>query len=75
MFTGQLFGIVFLMVGLVGLSSYTDDLAPFRFPFFYKQLQPMQERWGKTLGTVLHIVEYVVIPLGFAFFFLAGMVF
>ncbi len=75
MFAGELMGILFLMVGFVGLSSYTDDLAPFRLPFFYMQLQPMRERWGKNLGTILHVVEYVIIPLGFAFLFLTGQVF
>lgn len=75
MLTGQLFGLGFLLVGFVGLSSYTEDLASFRFPLFYKQLQPMQERWGKTIGTVLHVIEYVIIPVGFAFFFLTGKVF
>ncbi len=71
--SGQIFGFTFLLVGLVGLSSYSEEL-PFRFPFFYKELQPMQERWGKAIGTAMHVLAYVVAPLGFAFFFFAGMV-
>lgn len=74
MLTGQIIGIGFLVIGMVGISSYTDELARFRVPFFYKELDPMKQRWGNTVGTILHVFEYVVIPLCFGLAFLLGMV-
>ncbi len=75
MIAGQILGLGFIILSMVGVSSYTDDLAMIRLPFFYKELQPMQERWGKEVGTILHIIEYVIIPLGFGLLFLRGLVF
>jgi hypothetical protein len=71
----QIIGLGFLALGLVSVSCYTDDLAGFRIPWFYKELRPMQERWGKTTGTVLHILGYVVAPVAFGILFLMGLVF
>jgi hypothetical protein len=34
----------------------------------------MQERWGKTNGTILHALGYVVAPVGFGILFLLGLV-
>jgi len=70
----QILGTGFLAIGLWCLSSYIDNLAVFRMNWFYRELQPMQDRWGKTAGTVLHFVEYVIAPVGFGVMFLAGMV-
>jgi hypothetical protein len=75
MFIANMLGLVFLMVGLVSISSYTDDLAAFRIRWFYKELQPMQQRWGKAAGTLLHVVGYVMAPIGFGILFLLGVVF
>ncbi len=75
MLLNQIFGIGFLVLGMVSISSYTENLAPFRLPLFYRELQPMKERWGHTLGTIIHVLEYVIVPLGFSLFFLMGMVF
>ncbi len=71
----QFVGIGFFVLGLVSISSYTDDLASIRLPFFYKELHPMQERWGIIPGTILHIVEYVVIPLGLGLLLMKGLIF
>lgn len=71
----QFVGFGFLVLGLVSISSYTDDLAGFRLPLFYKELKPMQERWGPIPGTILHIVEYVIVPLGFGLLLMKGLVF
>jgi hypothetical protein len=71
----QFLGLGFLMMGFLSVSSYTDELAGFRIPWFYKELKPMQQRWGRNIGTILHIVGYVVAPLGFGILLLSGMVF
>ena len=70
----HILGIGFLALGLVSMSSYTDRLGPIRLSFFYKELKPMQERWGITTGTLLHILEYVVVPVGFGLLFIMGLV-
>jgi hypothetical protein len=71
----QFLGIGFLFLGLVSISTYSEDLASFRLPWCYRELKPMQARWGKTTGTILHVVGYVVAPVGFGILFLTGMVF
>lgn len=68
------FGVGFLAIGCISLSSYFNDLASFRISLFYKELRPMQERWGKDVGTALHIVGYVVAPIGFGIAFLTGLI-
>ncbi len=70
----NIFGLGFLVLGFVSISSYTDELAHFRLPLFYKELKPMQERWGIIPGTILHIMAYTIAPLGFGFLLLMGMV-
>ena len=71
----HLIGLGFLMVGVLGISSYYEDLESFRLKFFYRELKPMQARWGRTAGTILHFVEYVLIPAGLGVIFLSGTVF
>jgi hypothetical protein len=71
----HLFGLGFLMVGLVAMTSYNDEMANWRLPLFYERLKPMQERWGRIPGTILHFLAYVLTPLGFGLLFLMGLVF
>lgn len=75
MIARQFLGAGFLLLGTLGLSSYSKELARFRVPFFYNELRPMRERWGNVTGTILHILEYVIIPVGFGLLFLIGKVF
>lgn len=74
MWVQQFIGVAFLSLGLVSISSYTDSLSGMRLSWFYKELQPMKQRWGETTGTILHFVEYVLAPIGFGVFFLMGLV-
>lgn len=69
----NLFGLGFILLGFVSISSYTDNLSHIRVRFFHKELQPMRERWGADLGTALHFVEYVLIPLGIGLLLLKGL--
>lgn len=71
----QLLGLAFITLGLISVSSYTEDFGGFKLTIFYKELKPMRERWGVIPGTILHIVGYVVAPLGFGLLFLFGFVF
>jgi hypothetical protein len=71
----HLFGLGFLLVGLVALTSYNDEMSKWHVSLFYDRLKPMQERWGKLPGTLLHIFSYVITPVGFGLLFLMGMVF
>lgn len=73
-FLEHFLGLGFLCLGLLSLSSYSDDLAGFRIAWFHRELEPMQERWGKTAGTVLHVLGYVIAPIGFGALFLMGLV-
>ncbi len=70
----QFLGICFLFIGMVSISSYTDELAPIRIPAFYRELAPMRQRWGNIVGTILHILGYTVAPLGFGILFLTGFI-
>jgi uncharacterized membrane protein YkvA (DUF1232 family) len=70
----QIVGIGFLMLGMISMSSYSEKFPGLRLEFFYKELEPMQERWGKTTGTILHVLAYVVAPIGFGLIFLVGLV-
>lgn len=70
----NIFGLGFLVLGFVSISSYTDDLASFRLPLFYRELRPMCERWGEVPGTILHILAYTIAPFGFGLLLLMGMV-
>ncbi|HEX7972881.1 MAG TPA: hypothetical protein VF498_00605 [Anaerolineales bacterium] len=74
MMVQQFIGIAFLSLGLVSMSSYSESLSGMRLSWFYNELKPMKERWGETTGTILHILEYVVAPIGFGVLFLMGLV-
>jgi hypothetical protein len=69
---GQYLGVAFLLVGIVGTSSYTE-IWNFRIPLFYNELTPMKERWGFVTGTVLHVIEYVFIPLVIGILLMKGV--
>jgi hypothetical protein len=71
----QIIGIGFLALGLAGITCYIDSLDVFRIPWFYRELLPMQQRWGKVAGTVLHVLGYVIAPVAFGILFLMGLVF
>ena len=71
----NILGLGFLMLGLLSVSSYSNELVDYRIPWFYRELEPMQKRWGKYVGTILHIIGYVVAPVGFGILLLSGMVF
>jgi hypothetical protein len=75
MFFQHILGLSFLVLGFLSVSSYTEDLSAFRIRWFYKELKPMQERWGMAAGTALHVMGYVVAPIGFGILFLMGVVF
>jgi hypothetical protein len=71
----HIFGLSFLMVGLVAMTSYNEEMKRWQLPLFYEQLKPMQERWGHATGTALHFLAYVLPPFGFGILFLMGLVF
>lgn len=69
----NLFGLGFILLGFISISSYSDNLSHLRIHFFHKELQPMRERWGADLGTLLHFIEYVFIPVGIGLLLLKGL--
>lgn len=69
---GQYLGMVFIFIGIVGTSSYTD-LWNFRIPLFYKELEPMKQRWGNLTGVIMHVIQYVMIPLGIGLLLVKGV--
>ncbi|RPI30752.1 MAG: hypothetical protein EHM70_13120 [Chloroflexota bacterium] len=70
----HLLGMGFLFVAVLSLTSYNEEWHGLRLDYFYKELKPMQNRWGTIPGTVLHLMAYVVAPLGFGLLFLMGFV-
>ncbi|MFQ6001819.1 MAG: hypothetical protein ACE5LG_09165 [Anaerolineae bacterium] len=59
----RIFGVVALIIGLVDLVAYIAHFAGVKLPISFWKLKPMQDRWGKVPGTVLHFVSYVVVPI------------
>ena len=53
------FGCVPLLFALFTL------VARVRHPHMFAKLAPMQQRFGKRLGTALHIIAYSLVPLAF----------
>jgi len=51
--------------------AYIAHFAGVKLLSFWK-LKPMQDRWGKVPGTVLHFVSYVVVPIALGVAFLMG---
>jgi hypothetical protein len=69
------FGFSFLIFALFCLTSYNNEFKRWRVPLFYNRLQQMRERWGVVPGTILHIMAYVLTPMGFGLLFLMGLVY
>ncbi len=67
----QLVALVALAVGVAGLLSYVALWLGRPTPLLRK-LGPMQARWGRTVGTGLHFIAYVVVPLVAAWLFHAA---
>ena len=65
MSTDQIFGIVFLFLGLLDLAAYIAYFAGVKLPISFWKLKSMQDRWGKIPGTILHFTSYVIIPIVF----------
>jgi hypothetical protein len=67
-------GFSFFMFAFFCLTSYNNEFKRWRVPLFYNRLKLMQERWGVVPGTILHLLAYVLTPVGFGLLFLFGMV-
>ncbi len=72
MSTEQIFGIVFLVLGFLSLGAYIAHFAGAKLPVSFWKLKPMQDRWGKIPGTILHFTGYVVVPIVFGAVLLLG---
>ena len=59
----QIFGIVFLILGFLDLVAYIAHFAGVNLPISFWKLKPMQDRWGKVPGTILHFTSYVIVPI------------
>ena len=70
----HLLGLGFLCTGAVCLAGY-DSRSGLGIKFIQDDLQTMRSRWGVMPGTVLHVLAYVVAPVGFGILFLMGYVF
>ncbi len=68
----QIFGIVFLVLGFLSLGAYLAHFVGVELPVSFWKLKPMQDRWGKILGTILHFVGYVIVPIVFGASLLLG---
>jgi hypothetical protein len=38
-------------------------LAGKKLPVSFWKLEPMRQRWGAVLGTILHFISYVIVPI------------
>jgi len=57
----------------VAFGVYTLILRA-RRPDKFAKLEAMQKAWGRTLGTIIHVVAYSVVPLLFGVYaILAGL--
>ena len=68
----QIFGFVFLFLGFLDLLIYIAHFAGVKLPLSFWKLKPMQERWGKVPGTILHFTGYVIVPIVFGAMLLLG---
>ena len=62
MTTNQIIGVVALAFGALGAFAYAMR-ALGRGSRLLSKLEPMQARWGKVPGTVVHFTAYVLLPL------------
>jgi hypothetical protein len=74
LFIEHILGFGFFMFALFCLTSYNDEFKKWRVPLFYNRLKQMQDRWGVLPGTCLHVLAYVITPVGFGLLFLMGIV-
>lgn len=65
MSTEQIFGAVFVIIGVLDLVGYIAHFTGAKLPISFWKLKPMQDRWGKIPGTILHFFGYVVVPIVF----------
>ena len=68
----QIFGIVFLALGFLNLGAYIAHFVGVKLPVSFWKLKPMQDRWGKIPGTLLHFTSYVIGPIVFGTLLLLG---
>jgi len=68
----RLFGIIFLIIGALSLIGYITYLTGTNLPISFWKLKPMQDRWGKIPGTILHFLSYVIVPIVFGILLLLG---
>ncbi|NPA77069.1 MAG: hypothetical protein GXN93_04940 [Candidatus Diapherotrites archaeon] len=68
----QIFGVVFIIIGLLDIAGYIAYLTGIKLPISFWKLKPMQDRWGKIPGTILHFIGYVVVPIIFGILLLLG---
>jgi hypothetical protein len=62
MTTNQLIAVVALAVGAIDALAYLLLAMGRRTPLLRK-LEPMQARWGRVPGAVVHFAAYVLLPL------------
>lgn len=72
MTTNQIFGILFVVFGLLSLAMYAANAVGLNLPISFWKLGPMRDRWGKTVGTIFHFVSYVVAPIIFGTLLVLG---
>ena len=58
----QIIALVALALGLVNGGAYLAWWMG-REPRLLSKLHPMQARWGRTTGAVVHFIAYVLAPL------------
>jgi hypothetical protein len=70
----HILGLSFFMFALFCLTSYNNEFKKWRISLFHNRLKQMQDRWGAIPGTFLHVIAYVLTPVGFGILFLMGLV-
>lgn len=68
----QIFGIFCLVIGFLSIVSYIGHFTGMKLPVSFWKLKPMQERWGKVPGTIVHFIAYVIVPIVVGVFLLLG---
>jgi|YNPBryantNP2012_1023418.scaffolds.fasta_scaffold202739_1 uncharacterized membrane protein YphA (DoxX/SURF4 family) len=68
----QIFGVAFVIAGLLSAVGYIAYFTGAKLPVSFWKLKPMQDRWGKIPGTLLHFFGYVIVPIVFGILLLLG---
>ena len=68
----QVFGVIAVVISVLNLVGYIGHFTGIKLPISFWKLKPMQERWGKTIGTMLHFFGYVIVPFFFGISLLLG---